>query len=740
MPPAFPQAVPPSAQPATYGATRAVQDTGNVATNGTNLQNAYDAASCGDQIVLDAGAEYRGNFVFNKQCTSDNWIQVVSANLTSIPRVPYVTPSQINNQNSAPAAPNTANFARLTSGNAAAVFTCTNALNVPATYNYFAGLEVTNNVAAALVSCTNALSETIVGQLPDHIIFDRLYVHGIPGSSAQMFLRGFLIVGSNVSVGNAYVADIYSTYQYSQAILLATGPGPYLVRNNFLESAGENILAGGTGKTPGYACTVAASPAPTNTTATVDTCWDAAGGAVNTPAIGTCVMLYTSTGVPAYTPDDWTCITGNSAGALTFKAIPTVPLAGAGMIAWGIVPADITVTNNVIYKPPAWNPASDHYDGVSGNTCTIASSPAPTSNTATITSCVDSNGNPVALPGDGAGVILYINGLTIQVTLTTVNGSTGAATFPAQSAAPAAGPAQCLLGPFRDVKNLLETKYGVRWYVNGNIFQHVWNGGQGLGININSTDQNGDCPWCIVQDVTLSNNIFQDLYQTLAIIPAQSYTGPAPGPLARVLIQNNLFWPAHSGTILGFGGYIVEGGAPIRGTANGADSLQIIHNHLLGWGQNIHAGSSIGEGMPQNYSNLVIQDNLTEFDQYRWMNQCVAGSDGKACIDSSLNTTGTATIVTNAIINTGAMNGGQGVSDSVLTDRYGSMILNTIVDTYWAAGFVDYSAIDTDYHNYALAATSPFRGLASDGQDPGVNFTQLDAALFPRRAPARPRR
>lgn len=738
-PPALPQAVPPFVQPAVSGATTAVHDTGNIVTNGTNLQSAYDSASCGDQIVLDAGVEYRASFVFNKQCSSTSWIQVVSANLTSIPTIAYVTPEQANHQNSAPPAPNAANFAKLTSGNGNVVLTCTNTLNAPATYNYFGGLEVTNTVTASLVSCTNSLLETLASQLPDHIIFDRNYVHGIAASSAQMFPRGFLIIGSNVSIVNSYVADIYSTQQDSQAILMADGPGPYLIQNNFLEASGENILAGGTGKTPGYSCTVADSPAPTTTTATIDNCLDAAGGTVPPPAIGTCVMFFTSEGTLPYTPDDWTCITGNSNGALTFGAIPAAPISGAGKIAWGMVPADITITRNVIYKPPTWNPASTNYDGVSGSTCTITASPAPTTNTATIAACVDSSGNPVALPAPGSTVILYIGGSTVSVVLTAINSATGTATFSTQSTAPAAGAGQCLLGPFRDVKNLLETKYGVRWYVNGNIFQHVWNGGQGLGININSNDQNGDCPWCVVQDVTLSNNIFQDLYQALVIIPAQSYTGPAPGPLARVLIQNNLFWPATSGTIMSVVGYIVNGVAPPNGTMNGADSVQFVHNHLLGPGQNIHAGSSISDGMPQNYTNLVIKDNLTEFDQYRWMNECITRPDGTACVASSLNPTGTSTITTNAVINTGAMNGGQGVSDSTLAAWYGPMILSTIVDAYSAAGFMDFSAIDLDYHNYALAPGSPFHGLASDATDPGVNFALLDAALYPRRAPNLPR-
>jgi len=50
-----------------------------------------------------------------------------------------------------------------------------------------------------------------------------------------------------------------------------------------------------------------------------------------------------------------------------------------------------------------------------------------------------------------------------------------------------------------------------------------------------------------------------------------------------------------------------------------------------------------------------------------------------------------------------------------------------------AVGFVNIAASDLggDYHNAALAPNSPFKGRASDGKDPGVDFAALDAALGP---------
>ena len=75
-------------------------------------------------------------------------------------------------------------------------------------------------------------------------------------------------------------------------------------------------------------------------------------------------MFVTSATTPKWVPKNWTTITGNTAGALTFTAIPSAPIASAAKILWGIVPADITVTKNYFYKLPSWNPSDPSYDGI----------------------------------------------------------------------------------------------------------------------------------------------------------------------------------------------------------------------------------------------------------------------------------------------------------------------------------------------------------------------------------------
>ncbi len=202
-----------------------------------------------------------------------------------------------------------------------------------------------------------------------------------------------------------------------------------------------------------------------------------------------------------------------------------------------------------------------------------------------------------------------------------------------------------------------------------------------------------------------------------------------PGPLARVLIQNNLFW-AQGTTPFIAGGTTFElaGYAFCSVTGGNVNSTQILHNTMLGAGNNM----VLSGGTPYNYTNLVIRDNLTEFDQYRWAN--VAGGCIDPCFNSQISTGGLFTVSNNAIVNSGAINGGQGISDSLMRMRYGSLITASIVDTngamnYSGAGFVNYPLINTDYHNFALLNSSPFAGQASDGTNPGVNFTLLDIAL-----------
>ncbi len=646
--PIAPRSVPSGVRPTPTGSVIKVHA-------GDDLQAIYNAAACGSDIVIDDGAVFTGSYVFNKQCAAPNWILVEGtgcANGTT-PIPAYVTQAAANSASVPPwPAPLLTHYATINSSAGTPPLSTSNSSFVPGKYNYFGCLEVTSSVFQfLLVETSNSNLETLTSQLSDHIMFDRLYVHSAHASSTVRAGKGFLLVGSNLSVVNSYVSEIY--YSESQAILISDGPGPILIQNNFLSAASETVLSGGTSKTPGYSCTVAASPTPTTTTATVNTCIDAASGTVATPPIGTQVMFYTSSSVPYYVPSDWTTITGNSAGALTFNAIHAAPLAGAGHVAWGIVPADITMTRNYFYKLPSWNPSDPTWDHVSG----------------------------------------------------------------------------------RLSKNFVEAKYGQRWNINANVFVNHWNAGQQYAFNFNSTDQGGDCPWCFSSDISLTNNIVKNIAADFVVIGTQTGGGTAmscPPILNRVLIKNNLFFTKGAAPYIpaadqNFALVRDNGGCTFAGNQS-PDSLQIIHNTMLGSKYN----GQLSDDWPLNFSNLVIKDNITEFDQVRWF--YAAGGCTEPCFTSGSTTSGTWTASNNAIINSGAINGGGGVSDATLTSRHGATVLNNYYDTtrasnYSGAPFTNYSAVNTDYHNWALTGSGPWRNAASDGTDPGVNFTTLDAAI-----------
>jgi hypothetical protein len=645
--PTAPQSVPTAVRPTPTGSVIPIH-------SGTDLQATYNAAACGSDLVLDAGITKTGNFVFNKQCSAPNWILIEAAgcNAGTVPIPTYVTTASVNSASVPPfATPSLTNYATINSTNGAPPIQFTDG-TTPGKYNYLGCIEVTASVSQGSLIYMATLSETVASQLPDHLMLDRNYIHGVPASASIQMSRGVLMGGSNISIVNNYISQIYQSSGDAQALLGTAGTAGYLIQNNFLSASTEIILFGGTGATPGYSCTIAASPAPTTTAATVSSCVDGNSGSVSTPAIGTVVMFKTSSGAPAYLPTDSTVITGNTAGALTFGAIHAPPIAGAAKALWGIVPTDITITKNFLYKPPSWNPSDPSYDGVT-----------------------------------------------------------------------------------RSSKNCIEDKYGQRWNINGNVCINTWNNGQNFAFNINVTDQNGDCPWCISSDVSLTNNVFKNIAGEFVIISAQSFAGPCPGYLKRVLIQNNLFFVPGAAASIASGGTVFElaGYTGCGLSGGGTDSLQVLHNHLLGAGINMRLAS----GLPYNFTNLVIKDNITEFDQYRWTNQCPDSAgfvDGSLCLTADVSTGPTWTAINNAIINSGAINGGQGVSDATITSRYGSIVLPTFYDTtqgtnYAGAPFASYSTVSADYHGFALTGSGPWRNAASDHTDPGVNFSLLDAVL-----------
>jgi hypothetical protein len=78
--------------------------------------------------------------------------------------------------------------------------------------------------------------------LPHHIVFERCYVHGDPQVGGR---RGIALNSAYTAIVDSYFSGFKGEGEDTQAISGWNGTGPFLIANNYLEGAGENIIFGG---------------------------------------------------------------------------------------------------------------------------------------------------------------------------------------------------------------------------------------------------------------------------------------------------------------------------------------------------------------------------------------------------------------------------------------------------------------------------------------------------------------
>src|SRR5581483_11874521 len=125
--------------------------------------------------------------------------------------------------------------------NGAALKTSGNASNWHLLFLEFSP-NATNASANLLEFGAAGSSQTTLSTVPQHLVLDRCYLHG-DASYGQR--RGLALNSGDTQVLNSYFSDFKGVNEDTQAIESWNGPGPYLIENNYLEAAGENILFGG---------------------------------------------------------------------------------------------------------------------------------------------------------------------------------------------------------------------------------------------------------------------------------------------------------------------------------------------------------------------------------------------------------------------------------------------------------------------------------------------------------------
>ena len=194
---------------------------------GEDFQAALDNAQPGDTITLEAGAVFTGPFRLPRK-NGNGWILV----RTSAPDGRLPMPGTRVDPSDAPAMP------KLVAASDSVLSTAEGAHHFR-----FVGVEI---MPTAGVSLTNLVQlgkgETAIDRLPHHLVFERCYLHGDPAKGAR---RGIALNSRYTAVIDSYLSDFKEHGADTQAIAGWNGDGPFVIVNNYLEAAGENVLFGG---------------------------------------------------------------------------------------------------------------------------------------------------------------------------------------------------------------------------------------------------------------------------------------------------------------------------------------------------------------------------------------------------------------------------------------------------------------------------------------------------------------
>jgi hypothetical protein len=246
-------------------------------------------------------------------------------------------------------------------------------------------------------------------------------------------------------------------------------------------------------------------------------------------------------------------------------------------------------------------------------------------------------------------------------------------------------------GSIWTVKNLFELKNAQRVIVDGNLMEHNWVAAQsGYAIVLTPRNQGGRCPWCVVQDVQITNNIVRHAASGINLL-GRDYTYPSQAT-NNIVIRNNLFENISGAQFGGGGRFLMLSGRD-------AHDITVDHNTVLQDGMSV-----VYVGQP--VLNFVFTNNIVP--DYSWAIIGEASSPGNTTIAAFFPGS---TILGNIIA-------GANPSRYPGGNYYPSSLAHV--------GFVDYRVLTGG--NYRLAATSPYRGSATDGTDVGCRFDALNAA------------
>lgn len=209
---------------------------------GGNLQAALDSAKRGDEIVLQAGATFTGNFELKTKpgTTANGWIVVRSSALAQLPplgqRIDPALHASLMPKIVTPNVLPAIQTAYSQSGNNGWRLVGLEIAVAP-------GAAIAPNIQQGIVLFGQGdQSENTVAKLPYNLILDRSYVHGQSNTNVKRCVA--LNSGAAAIIGSQLL-ECHGKGFDSQAAAGWNGTGPFLIENNRLEAAGEVIMFGG---------------------------------------------------------------------------------------------------------------------------------------------------------------------------------------------------------------------------------------------------------------------------------------------------------------------------------------------------------------------------------------------------------------------------------------------------------------------------------------------------------------
>ncbi len=217
-----------------YQSKAGLDVSGNTITvkQGGDFQTALSLAKPGDTILLQAGATFSGSFNLPNKTGNEFIIIRSSASDSTLPP----SNTRIDPKKHAPILPKIKSNVK---GQPAI-------LAVSGAHHFrFIGVEFGPTVEGLYnIIQIGTGEEKRVEDLPHHIEFDRVYIHG---HSTEGQRRGIAANGKFIKIANSYISDIKRKGEESQAIAVWATDGPIEITNNYLEAAAINILFGGAG-------------------------------------------------------------------------------------------------------------------------------------------------------------------------------------------------------------------------------------------------------------------------------------------------------------------------------------------------------------------------------------------------------------------------------------------------------------------------------------------------------------